>query len=76
MGARNAMIRTASRSTSASSDHCRSEFVRALDQRVHRFADRNFGQAAHLGDQPAQPRDVLVERLDGVFHCHPSRTFR
>jgi len=29
-------------------------------------------QAAHLGDQAAQARDVLVECLDGMFVGHRS----
>ena len=36
----------------------------ALDKAAHGFADRMFGEAAHLADERAKPFDVLVERLD------------
>ena len=39
----------------------------ALDQAAHRFADRIFGEPAHLADERAQSVEVLVECLERMF---------
>ena len=41
----------------------------APDQRLHRVADRDFGEPAHLADERAQPLDLLVERLERMSAC-------
>jgi phosphate transport system protein len=52
-------------------DHVPRQRLVAADQRLHRIADRELREAAHLGDQPAQAGDVLVERLDRVLSHQP-----
>ena len=42
----------------------------AAHQRIHRFGQRQLGQPAHFGHQPAQAGDIVVKGLDGVFVCH------
>ena len=46
------------------------EALRTLDQSFHRFANRHFGQAAHLADQAAQLGDFLVESFGHMFRHH------
>ena len=52
-------------------DHLFGQFLVTPHQRVERLCDRDFRKAAHLGDQAAQPGDVLIECLDGVLGHQP-----
>ena len=45
----------------------------AADKRVERAFQRGLGEPAHLGDEAAKPRDVLIEGFDCVFGNHPYR---
>jgi hypothetical protein len=60
-------------------DHALAEPGVAPHQRVDRFDDHAFDQAAHFRNQPGQFLQIAVECLCGMFRSHivlPSRTGR
>ena len=68
-------MRTASRSTSASSASSLASFwttrqclgLIMTDQRLDGIGNRDLGEAAHFGDQPAQLANFGIKSFDGMF---------